>query len=455
MALWVPLFIAGYLLFTDWRLALAALTVAPMALLASYLCLRNMAENFAQYQVVERELTNTTVEYLRNLAVMKLFGQDSERFQRLAAQLKTYYQLVEVITRRTVPGWALFCALLGANLLLLMPIAISRVATGVLSPAEVMMAVILAFGMLKPLLEVSQISQEFGQLIPSLNPLAQIYAFMPEPDSAADSSLKNLLASVQFEKLNFRYHADEAWATRDLNLSLAAGTTTVLVGPSGSGKSTLAQLLTGLISPTQGAILINQLPLSKMSQAQRAAWVVLASQQPFLFQGTLRENLMLGCKDAPDEAIATALTVAQAQTLIAELPDGLNTWVGEGGTRLSGGEKQRIALARALLSPAPVLLLDEATAFADNITQAKFYQALQRHYRHRTVLLIAHRLVGLEQADQIVMMEKGRIVAKGSHQTLLAQTPCYQQMWQQHQQAMHWQCCVTEDQEVCDDYSRA
>jgi sulfate-transporting ATPase/ATP-binding cassette subfamily B protein len=241
---------------------------------------------------------------------------------------------------------------------------------------------------------------------------------------------------VMFEGVSFCY--DRQPVLQHIDLHLPGGQMTALVGPSGSGKSTLAWLLGGLLDAESGQVRVNGEPLSALSEAARAATVGVVSQDAFIFQGTLLDNLRIGRPDATLEQIDSALRVAQAEDFVRTLPMGLNTPMDERGVRLSGGERQRIGLARALLAQTPILVLDEATAFADSRTERRFYQALRATWPDKTLLVIAHRLTSICDAEQIVLLERGVIQASGTHAQLLARSGTYATQWQHQFDSEDW-----------------
>ncbi len=467
-----PLLVTGYLFWLDWRLALAALAVAPLAVLSSMFFMRGMDQQYDAYQQRLTVLNNTILEYLRNRTAMKLFLQDSQRFTNLVSALERYYDLVAGLTRRTVPRWALFTSLLGANLLLILPVGHWLWQQQELELNTLIMALLLSGGMLRPLLKVSHFFSESKEALAGIRRMAPVLA-MPDRDvshtdsvgsahidisggnvgSALDSSgIKLSGVSVHFQQLSFAYPEQDLKQNiglKQIDLTLSAGSSTLLLGASGSGKSTLAQLLAGLLVPTQGRILINDIDLACLNNQQRSQLIAVATQEAFLFKGTIRQNLMLARENISEQALLLAVQVAQAESLIEQLPDGYDTQLEELGGRLSGGERQRIALARALLADTPVLVLDEATAFADNLTQQAFYLALQCHYPHKTLLIIAHHLAGLQQVDQIVLLDQGRVQAIGDHSCLLADNPAYQRLWTLHQHSYLWSLRPEKDGEAC------
>lgn len=429
-----PLLVTLLLFWLDWRLALAALSVVPLALLAQRLFMRGMDEHFAEFEQANSNLNGAIVEYVRNVAVMKAFQQDSLSFQRLHTSLDHHSDLIRKVTYQTVPGWSVFAVLLSANVFFVLPVGMYLYAEGTLPLSDLVLALVLGSGMLKPLFKVVRFATEIQEILIGVQRILPFLQW-PKPQPKSASELKPPI-TVYFDQVSFSF--SETPLLHELTLQLPAACTTALIGPSGAGKSTLAQLLAGIISPSQGRVCLNKTSLAELDDSQRSALVTLASQEAFLFRGSLLENLRLGRPQATIDDIDKALSVAQAQEFVERLPEGLETIVGERGTQLSGGERQRIAIARALLASTPVLILDEATAFADVLTESAFHRALRESYPAKTLLLITHRLQAIEQADIIVVMERGQLVDSGAHHELLERCALYQRLWRRQRDGERW-----------------
>lgn len=445
-ALLSPLLVFIFICWFDWRLAMAALAAAPLAMLASMLFMRGSAQQYRTYNHAAAALAATTLEYLRNMPVMKLFRQDLANFHQMRQHLEHYYQLVSQLTDKTVPGWALFVSLLSAGPLFILPIGSYLVSSGEVSLPSLLLSLFLGAGMLKPLLKLSRCLAELNDILAGIDRMLPLLHLAPAPtighvdrpasSQRVDDSPKPLLQLIDVSYQWLPARQDGALTTlagpgilQHINLSLTAASLTFLVGPSGSGKSTIAQLVCGLLQPTQGQVLWQQQPLATLSEAERTAAFAIVTQEVFLFEGTVLENIALGRHDFSSAQLQTALHVAQLEHVIAALPEGLQTLLDEQGGALSGGEKQRLAIARALLANSSLLILDEATSALDSLTQQAFYLALKREYPNQSLLVIAHRSYGLAHAEQILVVEQGRITACGDHKTLLAQNEFYQYFW--------------------------
>jgi ATP-binding cassette subfamily B protein len=258
----------------------------------------------------------------------------------------------------------------------------------------------------------------------SLAMFARIFEYLDLPVDIAEHpepvELTDVRGDVAFEHVSFRYDEDAPLTLEDVGATIPAGTTTAIVGETGSGKTTMAYLVARLYEPFVGRVTIDGVDVARASLASLASTVGLVSQETYLFHASIRENLRFACPEASDEQIENAARAAQIHDLIASLPDGYETMVGERGYRFSGGEKQRIAIARTILRNPPVLVLDEATSALDNETERALQEALDELARGRTTIAIAHRLSTIRDADQILVLERGRVVERGTHPELMA-----------------------------------
>ncbi|WP_437887064.1 ABC transporter ATP-binding protein [Phytobacter sp. V91] len=430
-ALVSPLVAAGFLLWVDWQMALASLVTVPLAIIAQKVAMRGMGERVVEMNAASARLNAAIVEYVRGIPVMKAFCQSSRTFRLLDDSLEQYRALVVRFTRQAVPGWSIFMVLLNATIFVLLPLGIWRVSQGTLSVPQLILVLLLGSGLIQPLLRVTFMGSLVREMLAGVARIAALQVPAPINADPVPASL-----SLTTHNLHFAY--DGAPVLRGVSVAFQAGGFYALVGPSGAGKSTLAWLLAGLLPPSGGEILLGDTAVSHLSDARRARLLGMVSQDVFIFRGTLAENLRLVAPNASDEQLWQALEIAQAGPFVAALPQGLGTVVGERGVSLSGGERQRIAIARALLADTPILILDEATAFADALTEAAFYQALRAARPQMTVISIAHRLFAVQHADRILVMEKGMLVADGGHAQLLQYSSLYRELWHSQFRLQYW-----------------
>lgn len=429
-ALLSPLVAALFLFWLDWQLALAALVTIPLAIIAQKVATRGMQARIAAYQQASAELDSATIEYVRGVPVMKAFQQSAQAFHLLHQRLNAYQTLVASFTRRAVPGWSVFVVLLNANLFILLPLGLWRVQQGNLTLVQLILAIVLGSGLLKPLLRVTFLSSMLGEMFSGVGRItALLHNQVPSGTEQPGSGL------LEMQDVSFNF--GQRTVINKVSLTFAPGKFYALIGPSGAGKSTIAWLLSGLLPASHGSLTLGGVPLADLSDETRARHIAEVSQDVFLLQGTLADNLRLGAEDASCEALWQVLRIAQAEEWVRTLPQGLESPVGERGVTLSGGERQRIAIARALLVNPAILILDEATAFADAVTERRFYQTLRSERPDTTVLTIAHRLYAVQQAE-LILMENGQITAQARHEELLAHNATYQALWHSQFTLAQW-----------------
>ena len=267
--------------------------------------------------------------------------------------------------------------------------------------------------------------QYLGQTQEAGRRLLEIVETEPQVTFPDQSSVSDLQFSVTFERVSFRYDEQAPWALNNIDFHIPAGQRVAVIGETGSGKSTLMHLLTRFWNPVCGHIRLAENEICSFSEADLRRYISVVSQQSHMFNATLKDNLLLACPGASDDELLTALNAAQLFDFVKELPDGLNTWTGEAGQLLSGGQARRVAVARAILHNAPLWILDEPTEGLDPITEKNMMQALRQQTAGRTLLLITHRLIDLDWMDHILMLDHGRVIARGSHAELLENNERY------------------------------
>jgi len=445
----VPLVAAALLLVADWRLGLAALAPLPFALLAQFWWMRGMGERMREWADLQKRIANQVGEYVRGVHVVKSFGLDARSFGELAAAVRGAVSWVEDYARSTSGGWVLFSALLTANLVVVAPLGAWFYMRGSLDLPTYVLFLLVAPSVLAPLLRLMFALSEQVQRVQAVERISAVLQTEPlrEPSGNAAAQTpadrtRALVATdapldVEFSEVSHRY-GESGLAVEGVSFRARAGQLTALVGASGSGKSTLVRLVARLYEFESGALRVGKMDVREWPLDALLARLGIVFQEVFLFDGTVRENLALARSEATDAQIEAAARAACAHEFICALPQGYDTPLGERGARLSGGERQRISIARALLKDAPVLLLDEATASVDSESEAQIRRALGTLCRGRTVLMIAHRLHNILHADQIVVMDGGRVAGLGRHLDLLRECAAYQRLWRDHEGARDW-----------------
>ena len=417
----------GILLFAaDPVLALAAFAPLPAALGLQAILWRGSGPVMTAYGEAAGQMNANIVEFIRAMPVIKTFGQRGPSIKNLSASIQSFQDLVADFSYKFVPAWMGFVTVIGSGLLFILPVGGWRVMGGHTDPATLVLFMLVGVGLMQHLVEIMAFGNQMRALMASLERIRGVMTApvleTPEKGPVPDTF------DLAFDNVSFAYEK-ESLVIKDLSLVCRAGQTTAVVGPSGAGKTTLAQLANRFWDPAAGTVAIGGIPLSRMDDTTLGRMTSSVFQDVFLFRDTVMGNIRAGRPSATRDQVKAAAKAAQIHDEIIRLPDGYDTLLGERGARLSGGQKQRLSIARALLKDTPVIILDEATAYADPLNEHRIHQAVQRLCRGRTVLIIAHRLSSIRNADKIAVMEKGRIVDQGSHPVLLKRCPLYQRLW--------------------------
>lgn len=436
-----PLAAMLLLFLVDWRLALAALVPLPLALLAQAWMMRRAGSRMAEWSALQKRIANQVGEYVRGVHVVKSFGLSARSFAELADAIRGAVLWVADYARSSSTGWVMFTGLLAANIVVVAPIGAWLFLAGRIDMPVYLLFLLVAPSVLLPLL---RLTFALGEQMQRAEALSRIDAILRAPilhEAAASSVLPQAPLALSFQHVRHRY--GERLALDDISFHAPAGGLTALVGPSGSGKSTVARLLPRLYEYESGQILIGDRDIRTWPLDALLARIAIVFQDVYLFHGSVRDNLLLARPGASDAAMIAAAQAARAHDFIMALPQGYDTQLGDRGARLSGGERQRLSIARALLKDAPILILDEATSYADAENEALMQEAMAALCRGRTVLIIAHRLHTIMHADHIVVLDQGRVAGQGTHQALLHSCPLYRQLWLDHEAARDWTLAPT------------
>lgn len=421
----------------DWRLALASLVTFPISFLCMGLTFQISGENFKKFDQSSNYMNSTIVEYIEGIEVIKAFGRAGVSYEKYAGAIHNFCTFVVKWLSSTFVTMKLSFALFPSTLIGTLPVALALANNGTISAPQAALAVMLSISMVGSLAKLEVFSENMRQVKCTVESLEE-FLEMPElPDPEQRAELNG--TDVVLQDVHFSYTGEQAEEVlHGINLALPAGSFTALVGPSGGGKSTVAKLIARFWDVTAGSITIGGVPIQEMPLSQLSELVSFVTQDNFLFRCSLLENIRLGNPNASDEAVKAAARAAQCEEFIQKLPQGYDTPAGEAGKRLSGGEKQRIAIARMMLKNAPIVILDEATAFTDPENENKIQQSIAALTKGKTLLVIAHRLSTIKDADHIVVLKNGAILAEGNQEELLAGCPLYYDMWQVHIGAKNW-----------------
>ncbi|MEZ5739434.1 MAG: lipid A export permease/ATP-binding protein MsbA [Burkholderiaceae bacterium] len=415
----------GWLFYLNWKLTLVALLLIPATALVISIYSRRMRVLARRNLEHTGELTRVVQEAVQGYKVVKIFGgyaQQSTLFDRTAERLRSFAMRMTVAGSATVPITQL-CAAVAVSVVI--TVAMVQSANNQTTVGGFVSFITAMLMLLAPLKRLADINAELQRGLAAAEGVFALLDQPTEPDSGT-RVLARARGAIRFENVTFRYPNADVDAVSGINLDIRPGEVVALVGASGAGKSSLIALLPRLVEPDAGRILLDEIPINEIRLDSLRDQLGVVSQDVVLFNDTVRGNVAFGRNELPDdELIWEALRGAALETHVRSLPGGLDHQVGEGGTRFSGGQRQRLAIARALLRNPPVLLLDEATSALDSRTERDVQQALERIMANRTTLVIAHRLSTIERADRIVVMDHGRIVEQGPHLELLARGGIY------------------------------
>lgn len=413
----------------DWRMGLAGIATIPLGILFYLGMMRGYKEKMARYIASEQAMNATLVEYVNGIQVIKAFGRSASSYGSFSQAVAEYHDSTLAWFRQSWVWMALVKAVVPCTLLVSLPLGVWLLSTGQLGLPSFMVCISIPLGFVGGVLKFAQAASQISRMDACLN---VIWDFLGLPELTRPQERVELFGdSFSFENVSFSYHEGEE-VLHDVSFQTKPGSITAIVGPSGSGKSTVAKLMAGFWDASGGAIRYGGHDVRDIPFGQLMEHVAYVAQDTFLFDRTIADNIRMGRQDATDAEVEEAARAAGAYEFIERLPQGFDTPAGEAGARLSGGERQRITIARAMLKDADVVILDEATAYADPENEALVERAISELVAGKTLVTIAHRLSTITGADQIIVMDAGRIIAQGRHGDLLASCPLYARMWADH-----------------------
>ena len=465
----IPIVIVVIIFILNWKIGLANLVTLPLGMLFSMLMMKDYEAKSKRYIEASKKMNAAAVEYIQGIKVIKAFNKSASSYDK--------FQKAVEDNRDSMLDWYLSVCfamtaameVLPSTLLVVLPVGLYLFMTGSITTPVMIMCVLLSYASYKPLLKamtymdtMANVRVVFGEIqsvldLPEL--VRQDTALAPHgydvrfenvvfgyggalcetagtaaQDTAADNAVNGTAAqdTAAGNAVNGAAAKDSTKVFDGLNFIAKEGELTAIVGSSGSGKSTIAKLLAGFWNIDSGHITIGGADIGSMSLERNMQLVTYVSQENFLFNKTIRENLKMAKEDATDAEIEAACTKASIHDFIKSLPDGYDTNAGNAGSKFSGGERQRPTIARALLKDSPIVVLDEATAYSDPENEAIIQQSIDNLVKNKTVIMIAHRLSTIVNADKIIVLDKGKIAAEGTHTELLQRSPLYQKMWQSH-----------------------
>lgn len=436
----VPLVAAILIFVFDWILGLACIVPVIIAMLVMGFMMNAEGRQFMKSYMTSLEEMNTeAVEYVRGIPVVKVFQQTIYSFKNFHRCIMNYNKMVFGYTRMWEKPMSLYTVIINGFVFFLAPLAILLIGYSG-NYASVLLNFFL-FVLITPVFSQSimksmYLNQALGQASEAIGRLENLVAYEHLTVVEHPQPVKEF--SIQFEKVSFSYPGANQKAVDDVSFTIPQGNTVALVGASGGGKTTIARLVPRFWEATEGKVLIGGINVREIAPEELMKYISFVFQNTKLFKTSLLENIKYGNPDATMEEVERAVDMAQCREIINKLPLGLNTKIGTEGTYLSGGEQQRIVLARAILKNAPIIVLDEATAFADPENEHLIQQALKELTKGKTVLMIAHRLSSITDADNILVNDKGKIAEQGTHANLLGKQGIYYRMWNEYQQSVRW-----------------
>ncbi len=424
-----PVLTLIYLFVLDWRLALLSLVVFPIAFVFMMTVMGGYGKDYAGAVQATNEMSSAVIEYINGIEVIKAFNQGKKSYARLTEKVRANAQYYYDWMRRSQLGMSMAYAFFPAQMLTVLPLGWVFYLHGTLSIETFITVIILSLGMSAPIVAAFNFVDTLAQVGTTVGQVDEILKAEEQDHGKTPVTFEN--HDIEVRDVSFGYHEDKE-ILHQVSLTVPQHGMTALVGPSGSGKSTLAKLIAGFWDVKQGSITMGGHDLKEIPLEQLYDQVAFVSQDNYLFDDTVRENIRMGRRDATDTRVEAAASAAGCDSFISTLEKGYDTMVGGGGAHLSGGERQRIAIARAMLKDAPIIVLDEATAYIDPENEAVIQRAVARLVENKTVIVIAHRLSTITGADNIAVVSGGRIVQQGQHEQLLETCPLYKEMWQAH-----------------------
>ena len=424
-----PVLLFVYILTIDWRVALLSLTTLPVAAIAMMWMMKDSGERFQKTQDTTKELNDTAVEYIGGIEVIKAFGKAESSYQRFAdAAEENAKSFIDWMQACIIP-FSLGMVIAPATLLSVLPVSALFTMHGTLSLPDFIMVVILACGLITPLITVMSYNDDISKATSIFGEIDEVLGL---PELKRPETSKSIPKNHDIALNHVRFGYEEKEVLHGIDLKIPEGSVTALVGPSGSGKSTIARLIASLWDVQEGSITIGDVDIKDMSLTDYNSQIAYVSQDSFLFDTSVRENIRMGHPSASDREVEEIARKSGYYDFIMKLENGFDTIVGGSGAHLSGGERQRISIARAMMKNAPILILDEATAYTDPENEAMIQKSVSALSKGKTLIVIAHRLSTITDSEQIVVIKGGNIEARGTHTELLTSCALYRNMWETH-----------------------
>ncbi|MTI47143.1 MAG: ABC transporter ATP-binding protein [Firmicutes bacterium] len=447
-----PIVMFIVLLTIDWRFGIAAAFGIIIAFVLQFRAYGNDGAKamMEEYQTALEEMNNASVEYIRGISVVKAFKQTVYSFRRLHETIKAYTRFVLPYTLSWENYMSGFLAIVNNIYLFIIPVG---VLIGLNTTDYSQYALTFIFYLIfvpsisSVMMKILYVSSNMMQIYSGIERMDNVLNTSVLPEASATETCRN--HEIEFKNVSFSYDKDKSTAAlTDVSFKAEQGEVTAIVGPSGSGKSTIAHLVPRFFDISEGSIRIGEADIRNIKIDYLMNKVSFVFQDVFLFKQSIMDNIRIGNQEATDEQVIAAAKAAQCHEFIIKLPQGYDTVIGTRGVHLSGGEQQRVAIARAIVKDAPIIVLDEATAFADPENEYLIQKAFEKLMQDKTVIIIAHRLSTIRGANKIIVMDKGRLVEKGTHSELLEKKGKYNDMWEMYTKSLQWKIDSTKGVEM-------
>ena len=432
-----PALLWAIIMVLDWRLGLSLISLLPVAFLLQMAVKTLWGKSFQHFMESTQKMSEDLLEYVATISVIKAFSNEENRTERVLGGMRDYIRWVKRSMFSVTVPMTLITMFLEGGIVVMTLIGLWMMSSGELTVARFILALILG-GLFSSSFAKLATFQHFrivyGQSLAKVQSITEV-----QTKETADKKTDTTQTDVCFEHVTFSYPNKEDNALKDVCLQFPKGSHTAIVGESGSGKTTLASLMMGFWQPQTGTIRLGGENIMEFSERNIADYFSMVQQEVFLFNTTIRDNIRIGKPTATQKEVEMAAERARIHDFIMGLPNGYDTLAGEAGVKFSGGEKQRISIARMLLKDSPIIILDEATAALDGENEKLIQEALDELQRNKTVITIAHRLNTIQDMERIVVMDKGQVVSKGTHQELMKDCSLYRNMTETQEQVSKWQ----------------
>lgn len=421
-----PFIMFIYLLYLNYKMALVLLIPIVVGAIVQSIMFKNYGKRMKNYYNLLENMNSTIVQFIQGITVMKAFNVTSLSFEKYRKSIEDYSAYWKEITRTSSPPYSIFLAIMDSGLLFTIPLGGYFYVNGGIDLGTYLLFIVISMGFFNSFKTLLELGSNFAMIFEGVSRIRNILE-KPVQISGIYTLSKDGSYDIEIKSVSFRYN--EKNVLDNINTTLKKGTINAFVGASGAGKTTLAQLIGRFWDVNEGEILINGKNIKELDINNLMDSVAFVFQDIFMLNDTIYENIKMGNENISKESVVNAAKKAQIHDFIMSLPNGYETKIGESGVKLSGGEKQRVSIARAILKDAPIVIFDEATSYADIENERKIQIALENMLKDKTTIMIAHRLHTIKNVDKIVVFDEGKIKEQGTHQSLLKKQGLYKEMW--------------------------